>query len=285
MNALVDYSKIYEKTKPSMNVTAALDDVRFGQAKFSDLRDKEVTLSKPIEPDNVGKKATVEIDRQGQGRLYYSTRLRYAPRSDFSKPVNSGIELHREYSIEKDGKWQLLKNQDEISRGDLVRVDLYLSLPAARNFVAVNDPVPGGLEPVNRELATSSQVDADKGDFEAAGGSWFFKFHDWEGYNVSRWSFYHEEIRHDSVRFYSDYLSPGNYHLSYTAQAIAEGKFTIMPTLAEEMYDPDVYGKDVTGELSVTAEAEQAAPEQKAPETRPAPPKPEEKKDQKDPKQ
>ena len=58
------------------------------------------------------------------------------------------------------------------------------------------------------------------------------------------------------MRFYSDYLPPGNYHLSYTAQAIAEGKFTVQPTLAEEMYDPDVYGKDVTGELSVAAKDE-----------------------------
>jgi hypothetical protein len=135
--------------------------------------------------------------------------------------------------------------------------------------VAVNDPVPGGLEPVNRELATSSKVDADKGDFEAAGGSWFFKFKDWEGYNVSRWSFYHQEIRHDSVRFYSDYLPPGNYHLSYTAQAIAEGKFTVMPTLAEEMYDPDVYGKDVTRQLGVTAMVEPAKSEEKKPDAAP----------------
>ena len=55
------------------------------------------------------------------------------------------------------------------------------------------------------------------------------------------------------MRFYSDYLPAGNYHLSYTAQAIAEGRFTVMPTLAVEMYDPDVYGKDVTRELGVTA--------------------------------
>ena len=200
--------------------------------------------------------ATVLIEREGEGRLYYATRLRYAPRSDFSTPVNSGIELRREYSVERDKKWVMLKNQDEIKRGDLVRVDLFLSLPAARNFVAVNDPVPGGLEPVNRELATSSQVDADKGEFKHADGSWFFKFTDWYTYNVSRWSFYHQEIRHDSVRYYSDYLPPGNYHLSYTAQAIAEGKFTVMPTLAEEMYDPDVYGKDVTGELTVADKEE-----------------------------
>ena len=55
-----------------------------------------------------------------------------------------------------------------------MRVDLYLSVPAARNFVVVDDPVPGGLEPVNRDLATTSEVDARKADFKAAGGSiWF----------------------------------------------------------------------------------------------------------------
>jgi uncharacterized protein YfaS (alpha-2-macroglobulin family) len=132
-----------------------------------------------------------------------------------------------------------------------VRVDLFLSLPAARNFVAVNDPVPGGLEPVNRDLANTSTVDADKGEFKAAGGSWFFKFSDWVGYNASYWSFYHQELRHDSVRFYADYLPAGNYHLSYTAQAIASGKFTLMPSIAEEMYDPDVFGKGISAEMSV----------------------------------
>jgi uncharacterized protein YfaS (alpha-2-macroglobulin family) len=259
MNALIDYSKIYEKVKPAMDVTASLGGKGFGETKFADLRDKQVTLERPITQTDVGTKAEVEIDRKGDGRLYYATRLRYAPRSDFSKPENAGIELHREYSVERDGKWQLLKTKDGISRGELVRVDLYVSLPAARNFVAVNDPVPGGLEPVNRELGTASKVDADKGAFEAAGGSFFFKFTDWKGYNASLWSFYHQELRHDSARFFADYLPPGNYHLSYTAQAIADGTFTEMPPLAEEMYDPDVYGKDVTGELEVAEKKDEAS--------------------------
>lgn len=259
MNALVEYSRVYESVKPDMEVKASLNGKEFGRAEFKDLRDPQVVADRPITKEDVGTKATVDIERDGDGRLYYATRLRYAPKSDFSKPVNSGIELHREYSVERDGKWVILKTQDEIKRGELVRVDLFLSLPAARNFVAVNDPLPGGLETVNRELNTASKVDADKGDYVAADGSWFFKFSDWEGYNVSRWSFYHQEMRHDSVRFYSDYLPPGNYHLSYTAQAIAEGKFTVMPTLAEEMYDPDVYGKDVTGELTVAAKTDAKA--------------------------
>ncbi|HLF09885.1 MAG TPA: hypothetical protein VJA26_01620, partial [Gammaproteobacteria bacterium] len=117
----------------------------------------------------------------------------------------------------------------------------------------VDDPVPGGLEPVNRDLANTSLIDADAGAFDAAGGSWWFQYSDWRDYGASRWSFYHQEVCHDAVRFYSDYLPPGNYHLSYTAQAIAEGEFTSMPAKAVEMYDPDVYGLSFPGTLNVEA--------------------------------
>ena len=46
-------------------------------------------------------------------------------------------------------------------------------------------------------------------------------------------------------------LAGRNYHLSYTAQAIAAGDFVVMPVYAEEMYDPDVFGKGVVGMLKV----------------------------------
>jgi uncharacterized protein YfaS (alpha-2-macroglobulin family) len=183
------------------------------------------------------------VEREGRGRLYTTTRLSYAPLHEDRAPINAGMEVHREYSILKDGKWVLLKSPIKLDRGDLVRVDIFLSLPTARNFVVVDDPVPGGLEPVNRDLATASAVDADQGAFEPAGDSWWFTSGEWRAYGVSRWSFYHRELRHDAARFYSEYLPAGNYHLSYTAQAIAPGAFAVMPVHAEEMYDPDIYGQ------------------------------------------
>jgi uncharacterized protein YfaS (alpha-2-macroglobulin family) len=253
MNALTSYSRVYESDKVDMKVTARMDDVPFGSADLKDLRDAPVTLSRPITEDDIGRKARVEIERKGSGRLYYATRLQYAPKSDFSKATNAGIDIRREYSVERDGKWELLKPKDTIKRGELVRVDIYLSLPAARNFVVVDDPLPGGLETVNRDLATASAVDAAKGDHPQAGGAWWFNFTDWRAYGASRWSFYHKELRHDRAVFYSDYLMPGNYHLSYTAQAIAEGTFAHMPVHAEEMYDPDVFGRGIAGELDVAA--------------------------------
>jgi uncharacterized protein YfaS (alpha-2-macroglobulin family) len=137
----------------------------------------------------------------------------------------------------------------KIKTGELVRVDLYVSLPAPRYFVVVDDPVPGGLEPVNRDLATASEVDANATEGYGKDSLWFTD-DEWEEYGG--WaSFYHKELRHHAAIFYSDYLSPGNYHLSYVAQAIAPGKFSVMATHAEEMYDPEVFGKGIPAILKV----------------------------------
>lgn len=251
MNALADYARAFESVAPSMEVTASLDDKPFGRTKFGNVSDAPQTFTRPIEPTDAGRKAQVRIEREGDGRLYYSTRLSYAPKDGSDASQNAGIDIRREYSVERDKKWVLLDSPAQVKRGELVRVDLYASLPTARNFVVVNDPLPGGLEVVNRDLANSSGMDADKGDQPLSGGAYWFKFGDWTSYGMSRWSFYHREMRHDSVRFYSDYLPAGRYHLSYTAQAIATGSFAAAPTKAEEMYDPDIFGTTSSVTLEV----------------------------------
>lgn len=258
MQALADYGRRYEKVKPALQVNVAVDQQPLGQATFRDFTAPGVRLSKPLSAQDAGKEERVTIERRGQGRLYYTTQLQYAPKQMQSEAINAGIDIRREYSVQRDGRWQLLDNERlnangvaTIKRGELVRVDIYLSLPTARNFVVVDDKVPGGLEPVNRDLATASETDAQQAEMAVAGGSWWYQHDDWQEFNVSLWSFYHRELKHDAVRFYSDYLPPGNYHLSYAAQAIAAGEFARPPVHAEEMYDPDVFGKGKAGILKV----------------------------------
>jgi uncharacterized protein YfaS (alpha-2-macroglobulin family) len=232
----------------------ALDGAAIGSAQFKELRDPPALVSRSNGAADTGRKATLHIDRQGTGRLYYATRLSYSLTDQAATETNAGIEVHREYSVQRDGRWQLLASPLAVKRGELVRVDVYLSLAAARHFVVVDDPVPGGLEPVNRELATASTVDADAAEFTAAGGSFWFKYSDWSEYGIELWSFYHRELKHEAARFYADYLPAGHYHLSYAAQAMAEGQFSASPTKAEEMYDPDVYGKGLPAQVTVDHE-------------------------------
>lgn len=252
MNALTRYSQIYEKENPNMQLAVTINSEKSGEGHLMGMQATPLIFSRPLQQQDVGQKFTIGIDRNGVGRFYYNTRLQYAPLDLLSQDENHGIEVHREYSVQREGKWVLLNTiGNTIKSGEIVRVDLYLNLTAPRNFVVVDDPVAGGLEPVNTQLATSSTVDAMKANYVAAGGSMWLKFNDWREYNMSFWSFYHQEMRNNAVRFYADHLDPGHYHLSYVAQTISSGEFTLLPTTALEMYTPEVNGKTKAQKLVI----------------------------------
>lgn len=242
MQALNDFASVYEREEPDFVARTRLDGEEMGRAAFNSFLDEPQTHSVPLEEGSAGTSSEMEVNKDGPGRLYFTTRLRYAEKEENAERINAGIQVGREYSVQRDGEWKSLESPMRLERGELVRVDLYVRLPAARHFVVVNDSVPGGLEPVNRDLATSSEHDANKANYQRSGSSWWHRYDDWSPYASTRWSFYHQEILHDSVRYYSDYLPEGRYHLSYVAQAIADGEFSVMPVKAEEMYDPDVFG-------------------------------------------
>jgi len=247
---------LLDKSKFAQNLAKAIKSV-YASVYFSDSRSYIEATKNVIDEE---KMAVVlqEVCGRKYGNRFYPTfsgvarSLNFYPVGDEkAETVNAGIEIRKEVCVERKKAWVKLEKPFMLKRGELVRVDLFISIPSARHFVVVDDAVPGGLEPVNRDLATASRFDAEKGNYKAAGGSFWFKYSDWREYNASLWSFYHRELRHDSVRFYSDYLLPGRYHLSYTAQAIAEGEFSMMPVHAEEMYDPDVFGKGLPGMMTI----------------------------------
>ncbi len=254
--ALTDYAKFFEGRQPDMQVTGRLDREVLGTGRLTAFIDPPLVFKKEIETGEAGNKSLLHLEKTGIGNLYYTTRLAYMPEKRDPVPVNAGIEIHREYSVKRGGKWQLLAGDMAVKTGEVVKIDLYVSLPAERYFVVLEDPVPGGLEPVSRELATASLTDAETEPAITEGvseGSYHGRFTDWVEDTFGRWSFYHRELRHDAARFYSERLAAGRYHLSYTAQAIAPGEFRVLPAHAEEMYAPEVHGDSLPAKLSVTA--------------------------------
>ena len=251
LNALVDYSKKYENEKPNYSFNVIIDKEKRASGKFNSFKNEALEVDRPIVKGDKSRSIKAEVSKEGVGRLYYSTRLFYSPENPGANTINSGIEVRREYSVERNGKFEILVEGEQIKQGELIRVDLFVSLPTARNFVVVDDPIPGGLEPVNTDLATASIVDANKADYVFAEASFWYEKRDWFSFGTTFWSFYHQELRHDSARFYSEYLPKGNYHLSYSAQAISPGRFVILPTHAEEMYDSDVFGETKASVLEV----------------------------------
>jgi len=255
VKALGEYAGLYEEREPQMTVAGRLDEESLGAGEFTAYTNPPLVFTRPLQAGDAGRRAVIGLEKSGDGRLYYTTRLTYSPAQLQSGAVDAGIEVYREYSVKRDGKWLLLTEDMVLRTGEVVKVDLYASLPAERFFVVLEDPVPGGLEPVNRDLATAAGEDAESETGEMAHGSYYHGYDDWQEQRSfsSRWSFYHRELHHDAVRFYSERLAAGRYHLSYTAQAIAPGEFAALPVHAEEMYAPDIHGIGIPAALKIEA--------------------------------
>jgi len=281
VKALVDFSRTVERNRGPLHIQVQLDDLSLGSGGFRSPSDAPLAfVYRPVLQD-AGREASIRISRTGGGPLVYSATLSFetpvpgpgefpearpetAPAHERGESVEpsarsapgrlGGIEVHREYSVEREGRWVLLEKPEEVKPGDLVRVDLFVSTQAERYFVVLDDPVPGGLEPVSRDLATASIADVEKGKLPLPEGSYGAQFQELQRFSLSRRAFYHRELRHDSARFYSEILPAGRYHLTYVAQAVAPGTFTALPPRAEEMYNPEVFGTGRSTFLSVAAE-------------------------------
>ena len=174
----------------------------------------------------------VIVSVAGDGRLYYRLSLNYAPTDLTLDPLNRGFVVQRTYEgvddpedvfQDEDGVWH-------IRLGARVRVRLTLVADNRRYHVALVDPLPAGLEPVNPALAVSQSVpqDPDTEDFP-----WWF----W-------WNWYdHQNMRDERVEAFAALLWEGSYTYDYVARATTPGTFVVPPTKAEEMYSPDVFGR------------------------------------------
>ena len=254
MNALARYASRYEQATPNLDLAVSVGPEKLATLTLKGKQTEPQEVSRPLRQTDAGIEEKVLISATGEGRFYYKAALSYSPKELPKTATNAGIEVRREYSVQRGGAWTLLAAPVSIRQGDLVKVDLFVRLTAPKHYVVVNDPIPGGLEGVNRDLATSSEVDASQAQFEGPSNSFWFDLREWIDFGGTFWSFYHKELRHNSARFYSEYLPAGNYHLSYIAQAIGSGEFVIPPTRAEEMYDPDVFGLSAADRLVVSAQ-------------------------------
>jgi len=251
LNALSQYASVYEADQPLFNAKVSLDRELIDAVNFSGFSSPTKKITLPMSENLVGKAKNLAIEHDGVGRLYYQTLLQFSNTEAQSQRENSGLDIRRERSVFRDNEWQLIRIGDQVHRGETIRTDLFLSTPVERNFVAVRDPIPGGLEPVNSDLATNGASLKIDHLNQVAKGSFFHKRSSWQGFSYSPWGFYHKQLGHDAVTFYSDFVAKGEYHLSYLAQAIATGEFLEQPVHAEEMYHPDIYGKGRSSKLLI----------------------------------
>jgi uncharacterized protein YfaS (alpha-2-macroglobulin family) len=191
----------------------------------------------------------------GAKPIYYAISVEEVPSKPPVTPDIQGIVVERWYERFDDGR-----PVTEVNEGDLVRVRLRVTVPADRQFVAVEDPLPAGLEPVDLRLRTSgslkpfvtpeSERARMEGDRDRAGPGWqAWLYGSWDDGWWSPWE--HKAIHDDRVVYFARMLWAGSYTASYVARATTAGTFVRPPAHAEEMYNPALQGRSDGGGFGI----------------------------------
>jgi uncharacterized protein YfaS (alpha-2-macroglobulin family) len=237
--ALDRYFQQYEKVTPDFVAKAWLGEQFAGQHAFRGRTTEQHLVEVPMKwlAEHEGKQDLV-IDKQGKGRLYYRVGVRYAPRDLKLPPYDAGFVVERRYeAVDDDG--DVRRDADgtwHIKSGARVRVRLKMVADGRRYHVALVDPVPAGLEPLNPALATTGALPDDpKEEGEGGrGGDYWWWWRTW---------YEHQNLRDERVEAFTSLLWSGVYDYDYVARATTPGRFVVPPTKAEEMYHPETFGR------------------------------------------
>ena len=247
LEALVDYYKKYESEVPDFTAEVKLGSRELARDAFtersSEARPHDVPMKDLRARGPEGEKLDLVFERKGAGTLHYVARLKYAVDAPSLPGMDKGFLVERRYGPANGG--DTASPSTRFKAGDLVRVTLTFRLPKERRFVAVTDPLPAGFEPVESWFATTAADLAREQEGEESPRD------NWE-----RWwqkgGFDHVERHDDRVLLFATRLAEGEHIFSYVVRATTAGTFRTAPARAEEMYEPEVFGRTESAVIEVT---------------------------------
>ncbi|HEX5107051.1 MAG TPA: MG2 domain-containing protein [Vicinamibacterales bacterium] len=249
MEALVAYYRKYEPVVPDFRAVVSLGARELAREEFrgrsTESSTTRVPMAQVLAAGAAGTEIPLTFTRDGEGTLFYTTRLRYAADTLHQQGLDAGFAIERRYEpYVADGSRPAATSY---AAGDLVRVTLTFRLTKERRYVAVTDPLPAGFEAVETWFATTARDLAAQTDQQTnAGGN----ANDWR--NWWRFSgFDHVERHDDRVQLFATRLAEGLHEFSYVVRATTAGTFRTAPARAEEMYEPEVFGRTATTMIEV----------------------------------
>ncbi len=239
--ALDRYFNTYEKVTPDFVARVWLGDRFAGQHAFKGRTTEISEVKVPMQwlaTELKGQSQNLVIGKDGPGRLYYRVGMQYAPTDLKLPPADHGFVVSRLYEgadkpedvkRDADGTWR-------VKAGSKVRVRVSMVAQSRRYHVALVDPIPAGLEPLNAALAVTGEIPKDpKAEAAAAkGGRYWYWNRTW---------YEHQNMRDERVEAFASLLYDGVWDYTYVAKATTPGVFVVPPPKAEEMYSPETFGR------------------------------------------
>ncbi|MBX3226012.1 MAG: hypothetical protein KIT84_29445 [Labilithrix sp.] len=245
--ALDRYFNTYEKVTPDFVARVWLGNTFAGEHAFKGRTTEESRIDVPMSflANEKTKEQNLIVAKDGPGRLYYRVGMQYAPTDLKLPPADYGFVVQRLYEgadkpddvkRDPDGTWR-------VKAGAKVRVRVTMVAPSRRYHVALVDPIPAGLEPMNPALAVTGEIPKDPKVNEQNKNNpyWYW----------SRTWYEHQNMRDERVEAFASLLWEGVWDYSYVARATTPGTFVVPPAKAEEMYSPETFGRSAGDRLVV----------------------------------
>ena len=246
--ALSEYVAQSGELKANYSYRVALNDKSLGEGNVDSTNlDTPIELVVKLADLAQGADSKLSIQRQtaagqsGEGRLYYTLRMRSFQDAARVQALDQGFSVHREYVMVDTATLSPTGQlTTQAALGDLVQVKLTLTLPEDAPYFMVEDMLPAGLEALDTSLKTSSAAARDP---EISGT-------DAQPY---WWYFGRTEVRDNRVALFASDLPCGTYTYTYLARATTPGVFQTLPATAMRTYAPEVFGRSDGAQFTVTA--------------------------------
>jgi len=243
--ALDKYFQTYEKVTPNFVARVWLGTDYAGDLAFKGRTTNYFQINIPMAAVATHDKQAITIQKDGPGRLYYRIGMKYAPASLKLEAADYGFAIERSYEgvddpkdVTRDaaGVWH-------VKAGSRVRIKLAMANENRRYHVALVDPLPAGLEPLNPSLATTGPIpSSDAKEPKSRGGPYWYWYGPW---------YEHQNLRDERVEAFASMLWEGVHDYEYVARATTPGTFIVPPTKAEEMYMPETFVRSASDRMVV----------------------------------
>ena len=250
--ALDQYFEKYEKATPDFVARVWLGADYAGEHTFKGRTTEYGEIDVPMEllAHTLGQKEeNLTLGKEGPGRLYFRVGMQYAPEDLRPQPMDQGFTVSRTYEAAEDpdgasaAEPQRGQHPSDVRRdadgtwhfkaGTKVRVRVTMIVPSRRYHVALVDPIPAGVEPMNPALAVTGVIPQDPAAQKSADPYWYWH---------STW-YEHQNMRDERVEAFASLVWEGLHEYVYTVRATTPGTFVVPPPKAEEMYSPEVFGR------------------------------------------
>jgi alpha-2-macroglobulin len=173
--------------------------------------------------------------------FYYDLSLKYYLPANAIAPRDEGFSITKNFYKPDDKDFE--NPIKEATVGDVLVGKIKVMIPKDRNFVAIEDYIPAGMELVNFNLNTENRQAMDGYYNDKGNGACDYLCEYWSWQDMRKIYPDFQENRDDRLFLYKERLSQGEYEYTYYVRVLVPGKFIALPSVASEMYFPENFGR------------------------------------------